>query len=319
MATTAARTSSGTIAPPASRQGAPWRTTIMAFLKRHPVLAYYVLTFAISWGGVLLLIGGPGSIPGTPAQIERLIWFVVLTLELGPPVAGLVLTGLLDGRAGYRELRARLLRWRVGARWYAVALLTAPLLGAAVLLALSRTSPAYLPGILTTSDRASLLLPAIVAGLLGGFGEELGWTGFATPRLRRRHGVLATGLVVGVLWGVWHYLVTPAWIAGAYVGELPLALFLTANGVLSLVGQLTAYRVLMGWVYDRTGSLLVTALMHASLIASTLFLLAPVAMAGAVYVTWSVALATAFWVAVAAVAVANRGHLSRQPPRARVA
>jgi uncharacterized protein len=319
MATTTARTPSGTATPPASRQGAPRRTSVMAFIERHPVLAYYAVVFAISLGGVLLLIGGPGSIPGTPAQIERLIWFVVLTLELGPPVAGLVLTGLLDGRAGYRELHSRLLRWRVGARWYAVALLTAPLLGAAVLLALSRTSPAYLPGILTTSDRGSLLLPAIAAGLLGGFGEELGWTGFATPRLRRHHGVLATGLVVGVLWGVWHYLVTPAWIAGAYAGELPLALFLTANGVLSLVGQLTAYRVLMVWVYDRAGSLLVAALMHASLIASTLFLLAPEALAGAAYVTWSLGLAAAFWMAVAAVVVASRGQLSRQPPRTQVA
>jgi membrane protease YdiL (CAAX protease family) len=304
-----------TTASTTPRQGAPRRTTIAAFVEKHPVLTYYAVVFAISWGGVLLLIGGPGSIPGTPEQIGRLIWFVVLTLELGPPVAGLLLTGLVSGRAGYAELLARLLRWRVGARWYAVALLTAPVLGTAVLFLLSLTSPAYLPGILTTSDKASLLLPAIVAGILGGFGEELGWTGFAIPRLRLRHGVLATGLFVGALWGLWHYLVTPAWIAGTYAGELPLALFLIANGVLGVVGQLTAYRVLMVWVYDRTGSLLVAALMHTSLIVSTLFLLAPEAMAGAVYVTWSVALAAAFWMAVAAVVAATRGHLSRQPLR----
>lgn len=289
-------------------------TTIQALIKKHSVLSYYILTFAISWGGVLLLIGGPGNIPGTPEQIARLIWFVVLALELGPPIAGLALTGLVSGRAGYRELLARLLRWRVGVRWYAVALLTAPLLGAAVLLVLSRSSPAYLPGILTTSDKASLLAPAVVAGLLGGFGEELGWTGFAIPRLRQQHGVLATGLFVGALWGMWHYLVTPAWIAGTYTGELPLALFLTVNGVLSIVGQLTAYRVLMVWVYDRTGSLLVAMLMHTSLIASTLFILAPAAMAGAVYVIWSLTLAVAFWLAVAALAIANRGHLSRPDP-----
>ena len=81
--------------------------------------------------------------------------------------------------------------------------------------------------------------------------------------------------------------------------------------MLSLVGQLTAYRVLMAWVYDRTGSLLVAMLMHASLIASTLFILAPAALAGVVYLTWSFALAVAFWMAVAAVAVANRGHITR--------
>ena len=319
MATGTAPTPSVPTVPPASREGAPWRTTVATFIERRPVLGYYALTFAISWGGVLLLVGGPAGIPGTPEHIERLIWLVVLTLELGPPVAGLVLTGLVSGRAGYAALLSRLLRWRVGARWYAVALLTAPLLGTAVVLALSRTSPAYLPGILTTSDKASLLLPAIAAGLLGGLGEELGWTGFATPRLRLRHGVLATGLFVGVLWGMWHYPVTPAWISGTYAGELPLTLFLTATGVLSLVGQLTAYRVLLVWVYDRTGSLLLAVLMHASLIASTLFLLAPAAMAGVVYVTWSLALAAAFWIAVAAVAVADGGQLTRPPLRTQVA
>jgi membrane protease YdiL (CAAX protease family) len=290
-------------------------STIGAFAKRHPVLAYYALTFAISWGGVLLLVGGPRGIPGTPQQIASLIWPVVLTLELGPPVAALVLTGLVSGWAGYRDLLVRLLMWRVGARWYAVALLTAPLVGTAVVVALSLTSSAYFPGILTTGDRASLLVPAVVAGLLGGFGEELGWTGFAVPRLRLRHRVLSTGLLVGAFWGLWHYLVTPAWIAGTYAGELPLALFLGANGVLAVIGQLTAYRVLMAWVYDRTGSLLVTSLMHTSLIASTLFVLAPAAMAGVVYLTWSLALAAAFWMAVAAVAAVNGRQLTRQPVR----
>jgi membrane protease YdiL (CAAX protease family) len=295
--------------PSAREDAAP--TT--AFVERHPVLAYYAVTFAISWGGVLLLVGGPGGIPGTPEQIGSLTWSVVLVLELGPPTAGLLLTGLVAGRAGHAELLGRLLRWRVGWRWYAVALLTAPLLGAAVLLPLSLASPAYLPGILSAGDKAALLVPAVVAGLLGGFGEELGWTGFAIPRLRRRHGVLATGLFVGALWGVWHYVVTPAWIAGEYAGELPLAHFLTANGVLAVVGQLTAYRILMAWVHDRTGSLSVTALMHTSLIASTLFVLAPVGMTGAVYVTWSAALAVAFWLAVAAVAVIDPGRLASGP------
>jgi membrane protease YdiL (CAAX protease family) len=88
-------------------------------------------------------------------------------------------------------------RWRVGARWYALALLTAPPLFAAVSLALSLLSPEFLPGILTTSDKAALLLFGIGYGLIGGgFLEELGWTGFAVPRMRLRHGVLATGLIV---------------------------------------------------------------------------------------------------------------------------
>ena len=79
-------------------------TSFKAFIRRHPVLTYYALTFAISWGGLLLVIGGPGGIPGTPEQFETLLPFVILALLAGPSVAGILLTGLVSGRAGLREL-----------------------------------------------------------------------------------------------------------------------------------------------------------------------------------------------------------------------
>src|SRR5829696_10373908 len=110
--------------------------TIRAFLKRHPVLAYYLLVFTISWGGILIVAGGPSGIPGTPEQVEALVPFALLAMFAGPPIGGIVLTGLLYGRAGLREFGSRLLKWRVGARWYAVALLTAPLSMMAALLVL---------------------------------------------------------------------------------------------------------------------------------------------------------------------------------------
>src|SRR5215208_7036362 len=171
--------------------------TIRAFLRRHPVLAYYALVFTISWGGILFAVGvGPGGLPATKEQAEMLFPFVLLALFAGPSMAGILLTGLLYGRAGFRNLLTRMMRWRVGARWYALALLTAPLSYVGVSLALSLTSPEYLPGILATSDKAFLLLFGIGWGLIGGgLLEELGWTGFAAPTLlrRMRYGVLATG------------------------------------------------------------------------------------------------------------------------------
>ena len=120
-------------------------------------------------------------------------------------------------KAGLREVLRRLLRWRVGARWYAVALLPAPLLAAAVLFALSLSSPIF-----TTADKTAVLLSGIAAGLTTVL-EEIGWTGFAVPRLRRRYGVVTTGLIVGVLWGAWHFL-QGLFISGTYAGVLPLAL-----------------------------------------------------------------------------------------------
>jgi membrane protease YdiL (CAAX protease family) len=273
-------------------------TTIKDFIKRHPLPVYFTLAFAISWGGILMVIG-PGGILGTTEVSEELLPFVYLATLLGPSLAGILLTGLVDGRAGFRDLLSRLLSWRVDARWYAVAILTAPLSIAATLFVLSLTSPAFLPVIVTTGDRVSLLLTGIVMGLVVGFFEELGWTGFAVPRLRLRYGVLTTGLIVGLLWGAWHF---PLFSGSAgSSGALPPALYLSVL----LFSFLPAYRVLMVWVYDRTGSLLVAILVHAPLAASQLILIPP-GITGVQLVTYDLVFTAALWLFVAAVAVAQR-------------
>jgi hypothetical protein len=289
--------------------------TIRAIARGHPLLGYFALAFAISWGGMLLVIGGPGAIPGTVEQTTELFPTVYLVTVAGPGVAGILLAGLTGGRARLRELGSRLLRWRVGARWYAVAILTAPLSTVAALLALSLVSPEFVPGYFTTSVGASLLRFGFLAvlGLATGFFEELGWTGFAVPtQLGLRHGVLGTGLFVGLLWGAWHFL-SNVWASGASSG-VPLVLFMPVI----LFSFLPPYRVLIVWVYDRTGSLLVAILMHASLVAFWLISM-PRAIAGASLVIWYLVWAAALWMVAAAVIVAQDGHLSRRPVRRRVA
>jgi uncharacterized protein len=149
-----------------------------------------------------------------------------------------------------------------------------------------------------------------------GFLEELGWTGFAIPRMRLRYGVLSTGLIVGVLWGVWHFITT-FWSSGTSSGAISLAILLP--GVLFTVGVLPAFRVLMVWVYDRTGSLLIAMLMHAGLSAFTVILAAPMALALVPGLTYDLVLAAALWLVVAVLAVATRGNFTREPLRRRVA
>lgn len=295
-------------------------TTITAFVRKHPGLSYFALTFAISWGGILLVIGGPAGIPATPQEFERLLPLAIPAYIGGPSIAGLVLTGLVSGRAGYRALWARLLKWRVGVRWYAVALLSAPLVFAVVHLVLSRFSSVYLPGILTTSDRASLLLSGLAGGLIVGILEELGWTGFAIPQMRLRRGMLATGLIVGALWGAWHLFPEDIWAARISAGGLPLTPFMIVNGLGFLIGQLLAFRVLMVWVYDRTGSLLVAMLMHVSLTACT-FIIGPSALmiTGVPLLIYGLVLSAVWWVIVAAVAIGQRGAFSQPLPRRRAA
>jgi membrane protease YdiL (CAAX protease family) len=272
-------------------------SAISTFIKKYPVLTYYVLVFIISWGGILLVVG-PSAIPGTQEQVDRLVPFVLLALFAGPSVAGILLTVLVHGRAGIRELLSRLLRWQVDLRWYAVALLFAPLFQTVVSLALCQFSPKFIPGIVSTSDRASLLLFGIAGGLIGGgLLEELGWTGFAVPGLRRRYSVVTTGFIVGILHGVWHILIT-LWMSGTSSGEFSLAIFLP--GMLFHIVSLTAYRILMTGIYDRTGSFLVAMLMHASLSASRV-ILNPVGLALVSGLIYDLAFAAALWIVVAAV------------------
>jgi membrane protease YdiL (CAAX protease family) len=181
---------------------------------------------------------------------------------------------------------------------------------ASVLLSLSLLSPAFLPGIFVTDNRVGLLLLGVVSGLVGGgFLEELGWTGFAVPHLRARYDVFRTGLIVGVLWGAWHLLII-FWMSGAASQGVPLAVFLTVRGCDLLAGQLPAFRILMVWVYDQTGSLLVVMLMHASLSASML-ILQPIAITGIPFLTYCVGVSVTMWVAVAVVAAVNRGKITR--------
>jgi membrane protease YdiL (CAAX protease family) len=287
-------------------------TTIKSFIKRHPLLSFYALAFAITWGGLIMVVGGPSEILGSPEKFETRFGLVLLAWLAGPSVASILMTGLVGGRAGLRDLLTRMTRWRVGARWYAVALLTAPLLSVAVLLALSLSSSEYLPTILTTSDKVSLLLLGIVGTLVGGIFEELGWTGLATPTLlrRMRYGVLATGLIVGVLWGVAHL---PLYYWGAS-GDLS-GVLLPAVVAANVLAWFAPYRVLMVWVYDRTESLLVAMLMHGSATGS-LVIFASLAPGWPLFI-FLLAFGAVLWVVVGVVALAQGGHLSRQPPRRR--
>jgi membrane protease YdiL (CAAX protease family) len=264
------------------------------FIKRHSLLIYFTLTFIISWGAVLIL-AGPNGIPVAEDQAVVL----GMALLLGPSVAGILLTGLTSGRDGFRKLLSHLLRWRVSARWYAVALLAAPLSAVVVLLVLSLFSPEFTPLIFISDDKASLILMGLVAGLMVGCFEELGWTGFAIPLMRLRYSVFATGLTVGLLWGAWHFIMF--WESDSFSGTFPLAILLVR-----LFSWLPAYRILMVWVYDRTESLLVVMLMHVSLVAAMIFFDPP--LTGWGLLTYLLARAAVLWVIVAAVTVVNRGQ-----------
>jgi len=284
---------------------------------KRSLSAYCAMTFAISWGGMLLAIGAGGGMHGTTPASDPRFAFAVMAMLAGPSVMGLVMTALVDGRSGLHDFSSRLLTWRVGARWYAVALLTAPAIMTATLLALSFNSPAFLPGIFVANDKASLLLVSLAVGVSAGMFEELGWTGFAIPTVRRRRSVLATGVFVGILWSAWH-LLPSIWSRHAAAADLDMSVYLAATAVGVFVGYLTAFRVLMVWVYERTDSILLAMLMHMSITAS-LLILNPIGLAGAHLQAYSFVLAGAVWVIVAVVTLASRRQSTPEILRRRAA
>jgi membrane protease YdiL (CAAX protease family) len=274
----------------------------MSFIRKHPLLCYFTLTFAISWGGLLIAIG-PDGFGGTPEMFQARLPLAVVAMILGPSLAGLLLTALVFGRAGLRDYRARLVRWRVGLRWYAAALLLGPFLLLAVGLALSLRSAGFLPAIFVAADKAGLVRFGIAAALGAGIFEELGWTGFVTPLLRRRFGVPATGFLLGLVWAAWH-LLAMLWGSSALSGPL-----VGTSYLLDPFLFLVAFRMLMVWVYDRTGSLPIAILMHASLTGGSRILLAP-GLGGASLLTFDVAWLLLTGAVVAAVVLKNlmRSH-----------
>jgi membrane protease YdiL (CAAX protease family) len=200
---------------------------------------------------------------------------------------------LLDGRGGFRDLWSRLTHWRVGWTWYAVALLTVPVLVVVILLVSSAVvSPAFVPG---------FQVVGLVFGLLAGGLEEIGWTGFATPRLSKNHTALKAGFILGLLWAFWHILADFSANFNSMGAGWPLYFFTF------WLLPLTAYRMLMTWVYSHTRSLLVAQLMHASYTV-WLFVLSPAASFGQ-SLFWQTIFAVSVWGLVAGVALTNwRAH-----------
>ena len=267
------------------------------FIKIHAVPIYFALAFAISWGAMLIL-AGPHGIPAPADQRVML----AMMMPLGPSIAGLLLTGLVSGRIGFRELGYRLLKWKVDARWYAVAILTAPLSTVVVLLVFLLFSSAFAPSILTSGDKVSLILLGTGGGLMVGFCEELGWTGFAISRMRLRYGLITTGLILGLLWGLWHFLMF--WESDSFSGSLTLALLLAR-----LFSWLPAYRILMVWVYDRTKSLLVVMLMHVSLVVTSIII--NPSLVGGEGLAFILVRAVVIWMIVVVVAMSNRKQVEK--------
>jgi membrane protease YdiL (CAAX protease family) len=252
-------------------------------IRRYPVVAYFVLTFTISWSGALA-VAAPHLVHHQPLpKMTGILMFPVMLL--GPSFAGIVLTRIIDGREGLRDLFSRVFLARVPAVWY-TALLIPPVLVLTVLLFLQRfVSPVYAP---------NRFFMGILFGIPAGLLEEIGWMGYAFPKMRSQSNGLAPGIVLGLLWSLWHIPVID------YLGTA------TPHGAgwfpffLAFTLAMTAMRVLIAWIYTNTKSVLLAQLMHVCSTGSLVIFSAP-GVTALQEVIWYALYGTALWVVVAIV------------------
>lgn len=256
----------------------------MALIKRHQLLVYFVLAYALS-ALALMVVGLPQLQRESRPPLASLLMFPVMVVGVG--LIGLGLTAVVGGRPALRDLRSRLGRWRVPLRWYALLLLPPIAILAVLGLLHMLVSPAFTPG---------FLVFGIPAGLLAGFTEEVGWTGFAYPRMSARWGARTGACLLGLLWGLWHFPVVDSLGAASPHGVWWPAFFAV------FIALVTGLRVLIAWVYTNTGSVPLPQLLHAS---STGFLvmLGAASVAPAQEALWYALYAAVLWgVGVAAMA-----------------
>jgi membrane protease YdiL (CAAX protease family) len=168
---------------------------------------------------------------------------------LGPVISGIVLTVMLDGRAGLQDLFRRITGVHVSVRWYATLLLP-PALVLGVLLVLEKfISPVFAP---------NHFYLGIAFGVPAGICEEIGWMGFAFPKMRTRLSPLLAAIILGLLWGLWHLPAIDFLGASVPHGKYWLRFFF------AFTIAMTAMRVIIAWLYVNTGSVWLAQLMHVS-------------------------------------------------------
>jgi len=189
----------------------------MAAPSRPFVLRYFfVVAYAWTWAFNLVKILAQRGIIAAPLPFIGLD----IAAGLGPLVAALVVTGYEAGGAGRRALLGQLLRWRAPGRWYVSAILGLPVYFVYILL------------------------------VGGGVDEELGWRGYALPRLQERYGATIASLILGVAWAGWHI---PAWFApGSGQDAISFPVFVVST---------IAAAILLTYLYNSSGGSLPVAIL----------------------------------------------------------
>jgi membrane protease YdiL (CAAX protease family) len=265
----------------------------MSLVKRHPLIAFFLLAFALSWIFWLPLVFLRDTIPATQGLVLLILGSSV------PSLLAIVLTAIVLGRESLRKLLGRLLIWRVDPRWYLVVVLgPAALAGGMVVFNAFVGGPAL-------SFSTSLLLGVVIPLAFSIFpgsalGEEIGWRGYALPRLQAGRNALSASLILGVIWAFYH-------LPLSFTGQA----FRSPSLFVPFAISTIALSVILTWVYNSTGgSLLLVVLLHATANLPLTLLLEP--LGGRAMLPFSLFVGLMVVAAIVVVVVAGHAHLSRK-------
>jgi uncharacterized protein len=213
-------------------------------MRSRGLITFFVLTYAGTWMCWIPIVAMSDWSRTPPTSLWLLGVFM-------PSLVALALTAWDEGRAGVEALLARIGQWRTSARWYlfAVGYMVAIKLAVAVLQRIAVGSwPRFGP------EGPIVMLAAVLVSTPVQAGEEIGWRGYALPRLAQRVGFRVSGVVLGVIWAAWHLPQFFLAAADTYRQSFPI-----------WAVEVTALSIAMTWLYAHTnGSLLLTMLMHAA-------------------------------------------------------
>jgi membrane protease YdiL (CAAX protease family) len=271
-------------------------------LARYPLVFFFLLSFVFTWG-YFWLIWAPLGLPDS----------LIALGGFGPSVSAFLVLAITSGKPGVLRLLRSIVHWRVGVQWYLVALLGVPVLNLLAFLVV----PGSLADFVAPDSRLPLLYLSEMAICLtigiAPLWEEIGWRGFAQPRIQRLHGPVVGSLILGVLWGLWHL----PFFFGPLARTGPEATVISASiALVEFSIGLTGLSVVITWVLNNCrGSTLLAILLHAAFDSSGLALVALFPSTRPYYLPvhyQTLGIAIVFSVAAVVLIVATRGHLSYQ-------
>jgi len=270
-------------------------------IRNHPLSFYFFLAFAITWGVMIpYTLSVWGIIAGD--------WTIAFYLSsFGPTFAAVTLVGIIEGKTGLQGLWKRAGQWRVGWPWLLFIFAVMPFLTLLVNIA----QPGALAEFLGISALTVVRYPLIFCIVLvvgGPLGEEIGWRGFALPRMQPRYGPLWGTLALGILWACWHLelFLTPDQGGGPGTGW---STFFTNFPIFFVF--VVALAIVMTWIFNHThGSLFAAICAHNGVDAPIYALIPPFPAVGRT--TLVLGGAIGFGVLAALILIRTRGQLGYQ-------